>query len=168
MTQTVDRGGERWRVQLTYNNLSGDDKAALRAFLVRLNGQEHRLRITDESLIQRGALSGTPLVNGAAQTGSILAIDGCGNNVTNWIRAGDMFGVDGRLKMAVLDASSDGLGELSLTFKPRILTAPPTNDPIIVSAPTGVFILEGNSTGWPNRPGDFSDFTIQCIEDIVA
>ncbi len=166
--QTKDRGGERWRAQLTFTALRAADKAVMRAFLARLNGQQHRFTMPDHGHVQRGALTGTPLVAGAGQTGKTLAIDGATFGVTNWIRAGDLFGVNGDLKMQVIDENSDGAGLVTLTFVPRIVTAPANNAPIVVSAPTGVFMLASNAVAWGNRPGDLSNFSLDCIEDILA
>jgi hypothetical protein len=166
--QTKDRGGERWRAMLTFTNLNAANKAVMRAFLARLNGQQHRFTLQDHAVIQRGAFGGTPLVNGAGQTGVALNIDGASNNITNWIRAGDMFGAGGDLKMAVLDADSDGSGLVALTFVPRILTAPSNGSAIVISAPTGTFMLANNAVTWGNRPGDFTNFSLDCVEDILA
>ncbi|MEL7475629.1 MAG: hypothetical protein AAGJ55_05290, partial [Cyanobacteria bacterium J06555_12] len=88
--QTIDRGGERWACTLNFENLATNEKATLKAFLARLNGQQHRVTLPDHSLVQRGALSGALVVNGASQTGSSINIDGATPSVTNWIRAGDM------------------------------------------------------------------------------
>lgn len=166
--QTKDRGGERWRALLTFVNLKGDDKAVMKAFLTRLNGQQHRFTLHDHSQIQRGAFGGTPLVNGAGQTGTTLNIDGATFSITNWIRAGDHFRVGGDLKMAVLDANSDGAGLVALTFVPRIVNAPADGAPIATVDPLGVFMLANNVVSWGNVPGDFSSFSIDCIEDIIA
>jgi len=169
--QTIDRGGERWRVLMNFRNLTGDDRAELRAFLAKLNGQQHRFTLRDFSVTNRGAFGGTPLVVGAGQTGTSLNIDGASVSVTNWIRAGDMFSVNGDLKMCVADANSDGGGAVTLTFTPRIVTAPADNAPITTSNPTGVFMLASPVSSWINTPGPvggFSDFTIDAIEDIAA
>ena len=166
--QTQDRGGEYWRVRMQFNNLRGDEKAELKAFLVKLNGQQHRFTLHDYSQIQRGAFGGTPLVFGAGQTGTLLQIDGCTPSITGWIKAGDYFSVDGRLKMAVADKASSVGGFLTIDFVPRIVTAPANNEPIITTAPTGTFMLANTVNGWLNDPGDFGQFTIEAFEDILA
>lgn len=164
--QTLDRGGEHWRCTLSFRNLKSDEKADLKAFLVKLNGMQHRFTLPDHSLIQRGLLTGTPLVAGAGQTGTSLNVDGC-TGTTDWIKAGDMFEVDGKLKMAVEDADA-AAGAVTIVFRPRIMTAPPDSDPITVADPTSVFLLADNSIGWSNLPNDFSNFTVVCREDTSA
>ena len=165
-TETLDRGGEHWRVQLVFKNLTSADAQVMKAFLVRLNGQQHRFNLHDHSLTQRGAFGGTPLVAGGAQTGTTLSVDGV-SNVANWIRAGDMFEVDSALKMQVLDATSSG-GAVTLTFVPRLVTAPGNDDPITTSSPSGLFMLASPVVKWTSAPGDFSNFSFEAIEDIAT
>lgn len=163
---TADRGGEHWRCTLNFRNLTADNKADLKAFLVKLNGRQHRFTLPDHSVQQRGLLTGTPLVAGAGQTGNSINIDGC-TGTTDWIKAGDMIGIDGKLLMATDDADASG-GAVTVNFGPRLLTAPADNAAVTVSAPTSVFLLADNRVGWSNSPGDFSDFTIICREDTSA
>ena len=165
-TTTTDRGGEHWRVKLTYRNITAADKAVMKAWLVQLNGQQHRFTLHDHSLIQRGSFGGTPLVAGAGQTGSTLSVNGV-SNVTNWIRAGDMFEVDGALKMQTIDATSSG-GAVTLTFVPRIVSAPPNSDPIVTSNPSGLFMLASPTVQWSNAPNDLSNLSFDAIEDIAT
>lgn len=164
--QTRDRGGEYWRVSMNFNNLTGDDKAEMQAFLVKLNGMQHRFTLYDHSKVQRGNFGGTPLVNGAGQTGTSINIDGV-TNTTDWIRAGDHFAVDGDLKMAIADADS-AAGAVTILFGPRIVTAPSDGAAITTTNPTGVFMLDAKVSSWSNRAGDFGDFSIVCIEDVLA
>lgn len=164
--QTVGRGGDHWRCTLTFNNLKGDEKAEMRAFVTKLNGMEHRFTLPDHGHLQRGLLTGTPLVNGAGQTGESIDLDGV-TGTTNWIRAGDLFEIGGRLKMAVEDADAAG-GAVTVVFRPEIMTAPANNDPVTVSGPTGTFMLDAQSIGWNNAPGDFSNFSLVCREDILT
>lgn len=165
--KTRYRAGERWLVRLMFINLKNPERAELQAFLARLNGQQHRFTLRNHSEANRGAFGGTPLVAGASQVGNTLSVDGCSNNITNWIRAGDWFGVNGELKMATLDASSDGSGNITLTFSPRLRASPADNAAITTAQATGVFMLEDVRASWSNRPGGFSDVALNAIEDFV-
>ena len=166
--QTIDRGGERWMISLQYRNLQGANLGTMLAFFTKLNGQQHRFTLHNHAENNQGSFGGTPLVAGASQTGTSLNIDGCSFNITNWIKGGDWFGVGGALKLATADANSDGAGLLTLSFGPRILTAPANNDPITTTVGTGVFLLANNGVKWSNRPGGFSDLSITALEDIAA
>lgn len=166
--RTLDRGGERWSIALTYSNLSGADKAVMTAFLAKLNGQQHRFTLHNHAESNRGAFGGTPLVAGGSQTGTSLDVDGCSTTVTNWIREGDWFSVNSELKICTADANSDGGGAVTISFAPRLRSAPADNAAITTTAGTGVFLLTDNGVSWSNRPGGFSDLTIQAVEDIAA
>jgi len=82
-----------------------------------------------------GALGGTPLVNGASQSGSTLVIDGASLSVSGWAKKGDVFTIagvysvnpqtyqsTGRLHQFVVtaDADSDGAGNVTLSISPSI------------------------------------------------
>lgn len=89
-----------------------------------------------------GALGGSPVVNGASQTGSSLVINGATASVTGWAKKGDVFtvgtGANGsfavnpqnyrsttQLQQFVVtaDASSDGSGNVTLSIYPPIVTS---------------------------------------------
>lgn len=85
-----------------------------------------------------GPLGGTPLVNGASQTGASLITDGWTAAAASRVKAGDVFTIanvyavnpitkqnTGRLQQFVVtaDGSSDGLGNLTLAISPAIVTS---------------------------------------------
>lgn len=165
-TQVVDRGGERWMIDLVYRNLSGANRRAMTSFLVSLNGGENRFTTYNHAEDNGGAFGGTPLVNGADQVGVSIDVDGASLSISDWIRAGDFFGIGDELKMCTADTSSDGSGELTIPFRPRIRTSPADNSAVVTSQATGLFMLIDDSVSWTNRPGGFSDLSFRAIEDI--
>jgi hypothetical protein len=166
--QTIDRGGERWVLDLVYRNLTDAETATMSAFLAKLNGQQHRFTLHNHAENNQGAFGGTPLVDGADQTGVTLDIDGCSISITDWMKEGDWFGVNSELKIATADANSDGAGDATLTFAPRLRSAPADDAAITTASATGVFMLADNGVSWNNKPGGFHDLTIQAFEDIAA
>lgn len=87
-----------------------------------------------------GAYTGTPLVNGATQTGSTIALDGFGVSITGALKKGDIvtfagvFSVNpvsgvstGQLAQFVIeaDANSNGTGQVSASIYPSIVTTGP-------------------------------------------
>lgn len=178
--QTVERGGMKWRAVLSYINLNNDKRAELMALIAELRGQANRMRVPCFENPKRGAYGGTPLVAGASQTGNTLNIDGASASVTNWIRRGDYFSVEvngeHELKLATADANSDGLGNVTLTFEPRLRASPADNAVVFVedgvlSRPQGIFVFEGPANGWAARPGvdtKLTTITLNLIEDIFA
>ena len=166
--QTVDRGGEYLVARLSFRNLKGADKALMVAWLAKLNGQQHRFTLHNHAEENRGSFGGTPLVQGGSQTGTSLIVDGCSNDITNWIRAGDFFGVDSDVKICTADASSNGSGAITIPFSPRLRESPANNAAITTSSATGVFMLADPTTSWKNKPGGFCDFAFTAVEDVAA
>jgi len=76
-TQTASRQGTRWEMAHGFTSLEGEERAIMKAFTARMNGNVHRALIYDHSYHgARGALGGTPLVDGAGQTGETLDVKG--------------------------------------------------------------------------------------------
>lgn len=166
--QTVGRKGSLWRVTLQFNNLDAAERAQMQAFLVKLNGQEHRFTLNDHAYTRRGAGGGTPLVNGASQTGGSLVLDGATASVTGWLKEGDYFSVANELKMVTADCNSDGDGDVTVSFQPNLRSSPADDAAIDITAPVnGVFILASDPK-WDNRPGIFSSFALEAFEDVLA
>ncbi len=166
--QTTTRKGSLWRISMQFNNLSGSDRATLQAFLSKLNGAEHRFTVHDHSFTRRGAGGGTPLVNGASQTGTSLVLDGASASVNNWLMTGDYISFNNELHMVTADTNSDGSGNVTLPIAPPIRKSPADDLAVDIAAPIdGVFILT-SSASWDTRPGLFSNFTVEGIEDVLA
>lgn len=72
----------------------------------------------------RGAGGGTPLVQGASQSGTSIVTDGWTPSVTNVVRAGDCIRFAGLtpLYRITADANSDGSGVATLSINPSIPT----------------------------------------------
>lgn len=68
----------------------------------------------------------TGLVNGASQTGTSLIIDGVANSTTI-IRAGEYFQVGDQYFIATADATSNGSGQATLSFRPALRSSPADN-----------------------------------------
>lgn len=160
--QTVDRGGLHWRIQYTFTELFGDDRADLMGTVAALRSQANRLRVPVFDNPARGTYGGTPVVVGASQTGSSINLDGASATVTNWIRKGDYFSIDvngeHELKMATSDANSDGAGAITIEFEPRLRSSPLDNAEVyvedgVLEKPQGVFMLSEPETLWSSRPG---------------
>lgn len=178
--QTVDRQALKWRLRYNYNNLVLNDRATMLGLLASLRGQSNRLRVPVHDNPKRGAYGGTPLVVGASQTGNTLNIDGCSLSVTNWIRAGDYFSVivngEPELKMATLDANSDGAGAVTLTFEPKLRASPLDNAVIyvedgVLSKPKGIFLQSSGESGWTSvawSNGQLSSISLDLIEDVFG
>jgi len=166
--QTVGRKGSLWRATLQFNNLTGADRAAMQAFVTKLNGQEHRFNLHDHSFTRRGTGGGTLRVNGANQSGASLVCDGATASVTNYLREGDYVSFGNELHLITADSNSDGSGNVTLSIAPPIRKSPADDTAIDYTSPvSGVFML-ASPASWSNQPGVFSSFSIEAIEDVLA
>ena len=166
--QTVGRRGSLWRASLQFNNLSGDDRAAMQAFVTKLNGQEHRFTLHDHAFTRRGTGGGMLRVNGANQSGASLVCDNATASVTNYLREGDYVSFNNELHMVTADCNSDSSGNVTLSIAPPIRKSPADNTEVDYTSPvSGVFMLASEAS-WQTRPGIFSSFTIEAVEDVLA
>jgi hypothetical protein len=150
----------------------------MQAYLARMNGNVHRALIFDHSYHgARGALGGSPLVDGAGQTGEVLNIKGMAFSVADIFKAGDQISFlnsngNYELKMVLSDASSNGLGRVAVTISPEIHHSPADNAVIVTTNPAGTFMMGSTDISWTNRPEGsasnpiHSDFSIDWVEDI--
>jgi hypothetical protein len=141
--QTKEFPGARWYANLTFNGLGSDRYREFMAFLAKLRGRANRVALTDYGYTgARGALGGTPIVDGAGQyPGASLNVSGFPNSVTNVMRAGDYFQVGTELKLITQDINSDGTGDATLVFEPPLRAAPTNGASIITTAPAALMML---------------------------
>lgn len=163
--QTAQRTGNRWRATLEFANLTGADRAVMQAFLSQLQATANNFYLEDHSYTRRADGTGTPRVNGASQTGNQLVTDGWSG--TYAMLRGDLFEVNGELKMAVADATISA-GSATIDFVPELREAPANDALITISNPKGIFRLTAPESSWSNQPGVFSTFSIEAIEDVIA
>lgn len=164
--QTLELAGARWSASLRFDSLTQSDARTMMAFLVQLRGGAGRFYLYDHSLpVPRGTATGTPLVNGASQTGTSLTTDGWTINITGILKAGDYIGVNGELKMVTADCNSNGSGQCTVTFEPPLRSSPADNAAITVTRPTCTMMLTGDDqTKWSGNPGYRSSFVLTCVE----
>jgi hypothetical protein len=110
------------------------------------------------------SLTRCPLVKGAAQTGSTLAIDGLPLSTAGLLLPGDWFSVGLELKRVTAPLNSDGSGNGTLQFSPPLRASPADNDPVIINQPFGRFILSSSENGWQSTPGIFAAYSLDLVE----
>lgn len=150
--QTYEHPGKRWEAHIEMALMTrARAEEWIGGFFAALNGVKGTFLMGDPAgATARGALGGTPLVNGAGQTGQVLNIDGCSNNITNWLRKGDYVqlgaGSTARLHKSMSDASSNGSGQVVLDLWPGfpIGGAPADNAALVVASTVGLWRLPSN------------------------
>lgn len=164
--QVQDWGGRVWTARVTLPPML---RAAADEWLVwcsKLRGRYGYFRMGDwDRRTPRGAGGGTPLVNGAAQTGNGLATDGW-PNATTVLRAGDHVQIENRLYRVVADATSNGAGQATLQIEPDLRAAPADNAALTISSPKGLWRLTENALSNPTDPAGMVSFAFTAMEKL--
>lgn len=148
--QVQEHPGEAWEINFVLNLLNREQAEEYNAFLLKLAGRVGTFTMAvPGSETPRGVATGTPLVNGAGQTGRSLIVDGFTPSATGILKAGDFIqlgsGSTTRLHKNLSDVDSDGSGQVTLDLAPKIITAPADNATVVVSNAKGLFRLKNNS-----------------------
>ncbi|EBF6817825.1 hypothetical protein NN749_000802 [Salmonella enterica] len=162
-SQTVRYPGTRWVCSLTFNNLSDDKSRRLDSLIAELDGEYGRVKIHDWG---RGGRTpaGSPVVNGANQTGTELQTSGWAPGVVV-LERGDYITVNDELKIVTADVTSTSTGTATVTFAPMLRWSPPDGAAVEVAKPYGIFKLKDNQQGAGNRvPGVFTSYTLELEE----
>ena len=154
--QAVAHQGQFWTAQLSMSPIERADAGAITAWFTSLNGREKTFLLGDPAAATpQGSASsapGTPVVNGASQTGSALICDGAPNDATNYLKEGDYVqlgtGSTSRLYMVLEDVTSDGSGNFTLNLWPNLRSSPANDDTLVVASTVGVFRLQDNISQW--------------------
>lgn len=166
--QELERPGAVWVCHLAWNVLTDSDAAALSAWLIQMSKAGIRTRLPNYGYTRHGVGGGTPLVNGASQTGVALITDGWTSS-TLVVKAGDLIQLaTGQLVMATADGTSNGSGQLTLAIEPKLRTSPADNSALTLANPTALFMLPTKSYSGsyqPSNPHPVAAFAIDLMED---
>ena len=166
-TQRVLLGGARWVATYTLPKMFRDQFASWQSILLQLEGGVNTFYGYDpDAITPRGNIVGsTPLVNGGSQTGSTLITDGWANS-TLVLKAGDYFTVNTELKMVTADATTNGSGQVTISFKPALRSSPADNAALTVTSATCTMVLtDDNQAMWStNHRSVYQDFTFSAME----
>ena len=172
-TQTIKLLGAHWIIEAVLPRSSRAEVAAWMALLTELDGMAGRVFIGDPlGKTPRGTAKdtpGTPLVNGASQTGSTLIIDGAPFNETGWLLADDYVHVDlpsgGRsLHKITTDVNTDGAGNATLPIRPALRESPADDQAVAVSNTSCVMrLLDDDQARWQER-GRMYEIAFTAIE----
>lgn len=170
--QVQVHAGQRWMARITMPIMTRADAEEFNSFLMKLNGQQGTFLLGDPAATTpRGSASttpGTPVVNGAEQTGNTLTMDGAPISATGYLLAGDYIqlssGASSRLHKVLEDVNTDGSGGATLTIWPSLRTSPADNATIVVSSAKGVFRLSSNRIEWAVIPHEFYNIKFDAVE----
>jgi len=141
-TQVQQHAGQQWVVEVTLPPLTDDQVGQWQAFLLSLNGAFGTFRVGD--IIKsspKGSAPGTPLVNGASQSGSELVTDGWTASQPGILLAGDYINLGNDLHMILKDVNSDSGGNATLDIWPSLRSSPADDLAITTVNTKGTFRL---------------------------
>lgn len=173
-TQVFRNQGERFEADVTLAPMKRDDAEQWNSFFLKLYGQFGTFLLGDPNAsTPRGSAStapGTPVVNGASQTGDTLNIDGAPASATGYLKAGDYIqlgtGTGSRLYKVLDDADSNSSGEVALTIYPDLRSSPGDDATVVVSNAKGLFRLNTPTHQWSISQDSFYSMTFGAIEAI--
>jgi hypothetical protein len=167
--QTQEFPGAKWFGSFVLPPMIRADAAAWQAFFTQLRGMSGRFFGYDPSArTPRGVATGTPIVNGAGQTGTSLITSGWTINITNILKAGDYFQVGTELKQMTQDVNSSGAGAATLVFEPPLRNAPSNGAPIITINPVCIMMLNSDEqAAWDIDTALHYGMTFSAIESLT-
>ena len=151
-----------------------DDAEVWIAFFMKLYGSVGSFLLGDPNgATPRGSAAtaaGTPVVNGASQTGNNLNIDGLPASATGYLKAGDYIqlgsGAAARLYKVLDDVNSNASGQATLTIWPDLRSSPADGASVAVSSAKGLFHLSTPVTDWQINNAGFYQITFGAIEKL--
>ena len=141
------------------------------AALTSLNGKQGTFLLGDPlGATPRGSASGSPVVDGANQSGLTLDTRGWTANATGVLLPGDYIqigtGSGARLYKAMTQVDADGSGHATIDIWPNLRDSPTDGQSLILNDTVGQFRLTSNRTPWTIRPPGFYDIRFKAKEAI--
>ena len=166
--QVYEHEGAQWRATFTLPPMKKESAAVWLAFLMSLRGRRGTFKIGDQDrkTIQ-GVATGTILVNGDAQTGNAINLDGFANSTNNVFKAGDYIQINSYLYMVSADVNSDASGEATVYVEPSLRTGiEAINDDttVVYSNTTTVMRLDSNELNWDTNNVSVYGISFACSE----
>ena len=167
--QVYRHQGQWWEAEVTLPPMKRSDAEQVIAFLLKMNGQYGTFLLGDfSSAAPRGVGTGTPLVNGASQTGDELVTDGWTADTTGILKAGDWiqlgFGSTTRLHKVLDDVDSDGSGNATINIFPSLRESPADDAVVTVANTKGRWRLSSNETEYSLDNASIYGITFACVE----
>lgn len=169
--QVYKHAGEMWEADIQLPPMSRASAEQWIAWLLSLNGQYGTFFMGDPTgATPRGDATGTPVVNGAGQTGAVLNVSGATAATTGWLKAGDYIqlgsGSGVNLHKVLVDADSDGAGLVALDIWPKLRTSPSNGATVTVTSCRAVWRLSTNVQQWSVSEASIYGITFGAVEAI--
>jgi len=166
--QIFEHEGAQWKATFTLPPMKKEKAAVWLAFLMSLRGRRGTFKIGDQDrkTIQ-GTATGTVLVNGAAQTGNAINLDGFTASRANVFLAGDYIQINSYLYMVSANVTSNSSGEATVYVEPSLRTGiEAINDDttVVYSNTTTLMRLDNNELNWDTDKVSVYGISFACSE----
>ena len=166
--QVYQHEGEQWKATFTLPPMKKDSASIWLAFLMSLRGRRGTFKMGDQDrkTIQ-GTATGTVLVNGAAQTGNAINLDGFTASRANVFLAGDYIQINSYLYMVSANVTANGSGEATVYVEPSLRTgieAINNDTTVVYSNTTTVMRLDNNELNWDTNNVSVYGISFACSE----
>ena len=124
--------GQYFKMTATFPPMTRAQFAPIHAFVLKQRGQYESFQVIPPVVgVGIGSPAGTPLVNGADQTGRTIVTDGWSNSIVIF-KAGDYlkFANHDKVYTVTADVSSNGSGAATIAIEPALITSPATDSAI--------------------------------------
>lgn len=169
--------GEMWRGELSIALQREADGRELAAWITSLKGGRGTFKLGDPATAAPLGSAvdepGEPIVDGAGQTGSQLAISGLPVNAVGYLLAGDMVQLgtfaagNAHLHMVLTDISTSGTDKATLDLFPTLRESPANGSEVVLVNPQGVFALAQPFTPWQVRSRLLYDGVKLSVAEVI-
>lgn len=168
-TQKQVFAGQRWEIDLEYPPMTKAEAGDWIAFLAKMNGMEGTASVPEpDRTTTQGAGTGTPLINGASQTGNSIVTDGWTHSITNILKAGDIIQIGSYMYMVLTNTNSNGSGQATVDIWPDLRSSPADNAAITVSNCTTLCRLASNMSSWSTNSLQHYGLAITFVEELPS
>lgn len=163
--------GMRWTARVRIGDRTRAEVEDWLAFLLALNGAEGSFLMGDPlATAPRGSVAGTPVVDGASQTGRTLATRGWTASATGVLLAGDYIqlgnlGTNRRLYKVLQDVDADGAGDANVEIWPRLRSSPVDGQSVLTSNTVGIWRLAADFD-WTESVLRYPNVDFSAVEDL--
>jgi hypothetical protein len=166
--QQISNWNAAWpEISLSYASIPQSYGPGWAAFLMALQGSGNIFQFGDPRITKpQGSASGTPLVNGANQTGFTLATRGWTPSASGVLLPGDPIQIGFRLYWNMTVANANGSGDVTLNIWPNIRESPLDGTVIATSNTQGVWRLKQNAPKWTQSVAGIYSVTFEAREAI--
>lgn len=165
--QVRTTGAHRWSIALSWQPMPREVFMQFYAFLMALRGSNDTFTCTLAGhTAPQGSWAGTPVVNGASQTGRSVSMRGFTASAANVAKAGDLIKFAGHTKvyMVTADASADGSGIAAVSIEPALLESPADAEAITYSNVPFTVALASDTFDMALTPGMLAPLSITAME----